>query len=729
MDHARLARRLPIFIGALLLFIGGVAGGAAAQTSVVVHSVADLEAALATAATATTATNIRIAAGTYNIASPLFLDALPGVTVTLESAGDGPVILHSTTSAAGSDILRTGWNSHDNGALGPFPGFVVRGLTFSGADIAINSAVGTILVADSTFVDNNLGFYIDFSRGTVVLVNDTFTQNGGACPRNFFCGGMRFDSHKSSTATNITVVGNQPQGVHGLRVLQNSIVTGNTAPLGTRGADCLDGPQSVLSSIDSDGTCGAMTVDPQLAALADNGGLVQTMALPAGSPAVNAGSNSVCPLSDARGAFRGDGACDIGAFERSRTFEVASLTGAGPVDFGTDVGTFTEFHAVDPTTLPPLPGVTFPFGLFEWTISDLTPGATARVIIQFPSPVPEPPQYWKLNPGTGLWADVCQQLACVTGGPLFPNLLQLTITDGGPGDLDGSVNGMIRDPGGLGISEGGPPMARCKDVTVSTAPDMCSAVSASVDAGSSGADAGGAITLTQTPGGPYGLGTTAVILTVTDSRGASSQCTATVTVVDTIAPAITCPAPITTECAGPSGTNATPAASATDNCGAVTASCSPSGSLPLGTTTVSCTATDIAGNQRSCSTAVEIVDTTPPVVTCVESVNPAGKHIPPAGTTLSGTKGGRNPDGFYLVAATDICEAGPKITLGGVTLANGETIKITQSPGKSGVTLLNTMGPLAIKHFQVGPGDAVITATDASGNTATVMCLVPPSPR
>jgi len=274
-----------------------------------------------------------------------------------------------------------------------------------------------------------------------------------------------------------------------------------------------------------------------------------------------------------------------------------------------------------------------------------------------------------------------------------------------------------------------PPVALCKNVTVSTSPGMCSAVSASVDNGSFDPDAGDTITITQSPSGPFGLGTTTVTLTVTDNHGASAQCQGTITVVDTEPPKISCPAPITTECTGPSGANATVVPSATDNCGAVTASCSPSSPFPLGTTTVTCTATDTAGNQSSCNTTVKVVDTKPPVVTCVESVNPAGKNIPPAGTTLPGTKGGQNPDGFYKVAATDICDVAPKISLGGVALANGETIKITQSPGQSGVTLLNTMGPLAIKHFQVGPGDATITATDASGNTGTVTCLVPPPPK
>jgi len=70
-----------------------------------------------------------------------------------------------------------------------------------------------------------------------------------------------------------------------------------------------------------------------------------------------------------------------------------------------------------------------------------------------------------------------------------------------------------------------------------------------------------------------------------------------------------------------------------------------------------------------------------------------------------------------------------KRTVGSFVLANGETIKITQTPGKSGVTFVNTMGPAAIKHFQVGPGDAVLTATDGSGNSSSVTCLVPPPPK
>src|SRR5438034_467090 len=79
--------------------------------------------------------------------------------------------------------------------------------------------------AQTSVVDNKLGFYADFSRAMITLVNDTFSGNG--CGGSFSCGGIIFDSHQSSTATNITVVGND-QGVAGLDTLQNSIVVGNT---------------------------------------------------------------------------------------------------------------------------------------------------------------------------------------------------------------------------------------------------------------------------------------------------------------------------------------------------------------------------------------------------------------------------------------------------------------------------------------------------------------------
>ncbi len=146
----------------------------------------------------------------------------------------------------------------------------------------------------------------------------------------------------------------------------------------------------------------------------------------------------------------------------------------------------------------------------------------------------------------------------------------------------------------------------------------------------------------------------------------------------------------------------------------------PPNPYPLGPTPVTLTATDTHDATDFCLATVTVVNNEPPTVTCVESVNPSGDNVPKA----------KNQDGFYLVSAAGHCssEAAPVITLGAYALAAGETIKITQTPGQSGVTLVNTMGPPAIRHFQVGPGDAIVTATDGSGRTSSVICLVPPPP-
>ena len=113
------------------------------------------------------------------------------------------------------------------------------------------------------------------------------------------------------------------------------------------------------------------------------------------------------------------------------------------------------------------------------------------------------------------------------------------------------------------------PIARCQNVTVSAGPS-CTA-NASIDNDSSDPD-GDPLTLTQSPLGPYPVGMTNVMLTVTDGNGGSSSCSATVTVVDDTPPTI-------------SGVSASPSSlwppnhkmvnvtinySASDNCGATT---------------------------------------------------------------------------------------------------------------------------------------------------------------
>jgi sugar lactone lactonase YvrE len=130
----------------------------------------------------------------------------------------------------------------------------------------------------------------------------------------------------------------------------------------------------------------------------------------------------------------------------------ASATGMGPVTFETSAGGFRDLEAVSESTLPTAgkpAGVTFPFGFFSWTVTNLAPGQSITVTITSPSNVASPAEYWKVIGGS--WTDV----ASLVGDDDGDEVLTLTITDGGLGDADGAANGQISDPGGLGLAADG----------------------------------------------------------------------------------------------------------------------------------------------------------------------------------------------------------------------------------------------------------------------------------
>ena len=190
-----------------------------------------------------------------------------------------------------------------------------------------------------------------------------------------------------------------------------------------------------------------------------------------------------------------------------------------------------------------------------------------------------------------------------------------------------------------------------------------------------------AVICTPASGSTFELGTTTVTCTATDEAGNTASESFTVTVVDTTAPALTLPADMTIEAAGPDGAAATFTATATDLVdGDVAVICTPaSGStFSLGTTTVNCTATDEAGNTASGSFTVTVVDTTAPVLTL-----PADMTIEAAG-----------PDGAtatFTATATDLVDGDVAVIC---TPASGSTFAL-------GTTTVNC------------------TATDAAGNTAS----------
>ncbi|PYQ48343.1 MAG: hypothetical protein DMF59_16275 [Acidobacteria bacterium] len=178
-------------------------------------------------------------------------------------------------------------------------------------------------------------------------------------------------------------------------------------------------------------------------------------------------------------------------------------------------------------------------------------------------------------------------------------------------------DGAFRDIGSVEFVHNHPPVAVCKNVTVNANAQCVANVSASAIGGGSSDPDGDPITLQLSPAGPFSLGTTGVTLTVTDNKGASASCQATVTVVDATPPAITCPANVVLECPANTSPSSTGMATAVDNCSTPTVSFADV-SVPGcgGTVTITRTwiATDAAGNSSSCVQTVRTVDTTPPTI-------------------------------------------------------------------------------------------------------------------
>lgn len=128
---------------------------------------------------------------------------------------------------------------------------------------------------------------------------------------------------------------------------------------------------------------------------------------------------------------------------------------------------------------------------------------------------------------------------------------------------------------------------------------------------------------------------------------------------------------------------------------------------------------------------IAVSDVTKPVASCAPTTNPSDKNVPTAGEN---PKSGQNPDGFYVLTATDNVDASAQVSIADTGSAftagpfpSGTTIKLIQAPG---ITPHVAPGPGGIDYLVFLKGDLVLTATDASGNaSAAVSCKVPPPPK
>jgi uncharacterized repeat protein (TIGR02543 family) len=278
----------------------------------------------------------------YESSSP----TLTNVTFFGNTASDGGGMLNLFTSSPTLTNVTFSSNTATHWGGGMYNSTncnsTLTNVLFSGnsADSAggmFNANYSSPTISHTTFSNNTAynGGGMGNSQSHPTLTNVTFSGNtatneGGGMSNYYFSGimnnvtffgntaidGGAMKSERSNpTVTNSIFWGNTPNQlifvIHSYPIITYSIVQGDTV---------WDG-------------IGNLNTDPLLGDLADNGGFTMTHALGDLSPAIDAGSPTLCPAMDQRGFYRpidGDEntseICDMGAYEYSSYPEEFTLT-------------------------------------------------------------------------------------------------------------------------------------------------------------------------------------------------------------------------------------------------------------------------------------------------------------------------------------------------------------------------------------------------------------------
>ena len=131
--------------------------------------------------------------------------------------------------------------------------------------------------------------------------------------------------------------------------------------------------------------------------------------------------------------------------------DLPTNTGSGTVTLQTNAGYFTAAAGVGNPSPTDAPNLDFPHGFFEFTIEGLTPGQRVFVTITLPDDMLNNTEYWKYGPTPFNTSDHWYQIPL--GSNDGDNVIIIALTDGGLGDDDLTVNGVIVDQGGPGQAE------------------------------------------------------------------------------------------------------------------------------------------------------------------------------------------------------------------------------------------------------------------------------------
>jgi hypothetical protein len=231
-----------------------------------------------------------------------------------------------------------------------------------------------------------------------------------------------------------------------------------------------------------------------------------------------------------------------------------------------------------------------------------------------------------------------------------------------------------------------PSIAAHADISLAATSPAGAVVGYTSPAWTDAVDGSGATSCTPASGSTFTLGAHTVTCTATDAHGNPASSSFSVTVTNT-APTISVPGPLSAEATGASGAAVTFSVTGNDaEDGVKTPVCDATSgqTFAIGTTTVHCSVTDVAGATTPGSFNVTVTDTTKPAVTITVNGSPY-EQTSPAGAA-----------GTFTASASDIVDGGIAVTC---TATSGAT-------------------------FPRGTTNFSCTATDAHGNTGTASASI-----
>jgi hypothetical protein len=236
----------------------------------------------------------------------------------------GTLTISNTTISANGAIANTSWG--EGGGISNADG----ALTINNSTINGNSASGSV------YNPPGLGGGIFNNGGTLVINNSTVSGNRASSSTRYpqgrgggiYNAGTLVVSNSTISANSAPLAGGVFNSSGWTAAFQNSIMAN-----GFTSRNCYGTMTSHGYNLSSDDTCNftntgdVNNTNPMLGPLQYNGGPTQTMALPSGSPAIDAGNPSGCTDSqghllktDQRGKPRPNtedtSGCDMGAYER-----------------------------------------------------------------------------------------------------------------------------------------------------------------------------------------------------------------------------------------------------------------------------------------------------------------------------------------------------------------------------------------------------------------------------